>query len=316
MINLIDRRPSPTARFTDPVTTAKGEARARVHLEKLQTLWLNTGTLCNIQCANCYILSSPKNDDLIYLGLSEAERFLDEAMDLGTREIGLTGGEPFMNPDCPAIIEAALTRGFEVLVLTNAMRPMMRTRVQDRLLDVQSRFGAKLTMRISLDHHDRASHDEERGAGSFDETLKGMVWLRDAGVAMAVAGRTRWEETEDEMRAGYRRLYDRLGLSIDADDPSVTVLFPEMDESGSPPEITTGCWSILGVSPSDMMCASSRMVVHHKGDARASVQACTLLAYDRRFQLGETLAQAETSVALNHPHCATFCVLGGGSCSG
>ena len=37
-------------------------------------------------------------------------------------EIGFTGGEPFMNPEMIAMAEAALSRGYEVLILTNAMR--------------------------------------------------------------------------------------------------------------------------------------------------------------------------------------------------
>jgi hypothetical protein len=41
-----------------------------------------------------------------------------------------------------------------------------------------------------------------------------------------------------------------------------------------------------------------------------------LLAYSPEFELGETLAEAEGAVQLNHPHCAKFCVLGGASCSG
>ena len=32
--------------------------------------------------------------------------------------------------------------------------------------------------------------------------------------------------------------------------------------------------------------------------------------------LGETLADADRPVALNHPHCSKFCVLGGATCSG
>ncbi len=89
-----------------------------------------------------------------------------------------------------------------------------------------------------------------------------------------------------------------------------------MDEGSSVPEITTECWDLLGVSPDDMMCASSRMVVKHKGDPKPSVMACTLLAYDKSFNLGATLVEASESVQLNHPHCAKFCVLGGGKCSG
>ena len=88
-----------------------------------------------------------------------------------------------------------------------------------------------------------------------------------------------------------------------------------MDETAEVPEITTACWGILGKSPKDVMCASSRMVVRHKGAAAPSVIACTLLPYDPQFDLGTTLREAEGPVQLNHPHCAKFCVLGGASCS-
>ncbi len=119
-------RPLDPAKFRDPRVTAKGEPRARVALERLDTLWINTGTLCNLACRSCYIESSPTNDALVYPTLAEIVPYLDEAAALGAREIGFTGGEPFMNRDCVAMIAAALERGFEVLVLTNAMRPMRR----------------------------------------------------------------------------------------------------------------------------------------------------------------------------------------------
>ena len=61
--------------------------------------------------------------------------------------------------------------------------------------------------------------------------------------------------------------------------------------------------------------ASARMVVKRKGETRPAVVACTLLPYDQQFELGATLAEASVDVKLNHPHCAKFCVLGGGSCS-
>ena len=90
----------------------------------------------------------------------------------------------------------------------------------------------------------------------------------------------------------------------------------QLRAEGKPvPEITTACWDILDVIPDAMMCASSRMVVKCKGDSTPSVMACTLLAYDQQFNLGSTLAEASKTVQLNHPHCAAFCVLGGGSCS-
>jgi hypothetical protein len=93
------------------------------------------------------------------------------------------------------------------------------------------------------------------------------------------------------------------------------VPFPEMDSGADIAEISEGCWSILGKAPASVMCASSRMVVKRKGESGPRVAACTLLPYQRDFDMGETLPEASRAVALNHPHCARFCVLGGASCS-
>ena len=310
------RPPLSSGKFRDPAITAMGEPRAQVALEQLRTLWFNTGTLCNITCAHCYIESSPRNDRLSYLTRAEMRAYLDEiARDkLGTAEIGFTGGEPFMNPDLLGMLEDCLARGFKTLLLTNAMRPMQR--LQAPLLDLQRRLGKKLTIRVSLDHYTRELHEEERGPDTWQPTVDGLTWLAANGFNIAVAGRLMWGESETSARQGFAEFFGERGIAIEANDPVQMVLFPEMDAGADVPEITDACWSLLGVSPASLMCATSRMVVKRKGADRPAVVACTLLPYDPQFELGPTLARAAGSVPLNHPHCAKFCVLGGGSCSG
>ncbi|HHS94451.1 MAG TPA: hypothetical protein ENK63_03830 [Rhodobacterales bacterium] len=144
--------------------------------------------------------------------------------------------------------------------------------------------------------------------------MKGLDWLRDEGLRITVAGRALWGLDDAEARAGYGRVFADHDLNIDAQDPVQTVIFPEMDDNAEVPEITTACWGLLGKDPASVMCASSRMVVRRKG-GNPTVLACTLLPYDERFELGPTLAESAGPVALNHPHCAKFCVLGGASCS-
>lgn len=309
----VEAAPLPREKFSDPLITAKGEARASVPLAKLDTLWLNTGTLCNLACATCYIESSPTNDALVYLSVEHAARYLDEAQAMETREIGFTGGEPFMNPDMMAMLEDTLERGFEALVLTNAMKPMRRH--ETALLDLRERFGDKLTLRVSLDHHTSAVHEAERGARSWEPAMEGLRWLSENEFSIAVAGRLLPEEGEVQARDCYALLFEREGIAIDARDPARLVLFPEMDAGKDIAEITTDCWGILGKSPADVMCNTSRMIVHRKGEPTPRVVACTLIPYDEGFDLGDTLAQASCDVPLNHPHCARFCVLGGASCS-
>lgn len=303
--------------FEHPDITSKGERRASVEFAGAKTLWFNTGTLCNITCVNCYIESSPDNDRLTYMNAVEVSDYLDQIVERQwpVEEVAFTGGEPFMNPDIIDMLRTPLSRGYQVLVLTNAMRPMMRKRIQSGLLDLLEEYGQQLTLRISLDHFKKDLHDAERGSGSYDITMQGMRWLRDNGFQMALAGRSGFGEDDASSREGYAQLFKSEAFNIDAFNPATTVLFPEMDETVQVPEITTACWGILNKSPNDVMCATSRMVVKRKGAERPVVLACTLLPYSSDFELGETLADAEVAVKLNHRHCAKFCVLGGASCS-
>ncbi len=280
---------------------------------QLDTLWINTGTLCNLTCATCYIESSPRNDALVYISLAETEVFLAEAEAMGAREIGFTGGEPFMNPEIVAMLASALRRGFDVLVLTNAMRPMRRFEAE--LLDLQTLPGDQLTIRVSLDHYSQPIHEAERGIGSWVKAIDGCRWLSDNDFRLAIAGRHLGDEKDGAARRGYAALFTDHGLTVDAFDPAALVLFPEMDATADIAEISESCWDILDVAPASIMCAKSRMVVKRKGAESAVVTACTLIAYDEQFTLGSTLAEASKPVMLNHPHCARFCVLGGASCS-
>ncbi|MDZ7626804.1 MAG: radical SAM protein [Parvularculaceae bacterium] len=306
--------PLAPGKFIDPLTTRDGAPRASVPFTGLKTLWVNTGTLCNIECVSCYIDSSPTNDRLGYLTRADLRPFLAEARSMNAEEIGFTGGEPFMNPDMAGMAEDALAAGFSVLILTNAMRPAMRPAVRGPMRGLIRTYGDKLTLRVSLDHHTALHHDEERGAGAFAIAVEGLRALSGDGARLAVAGRMRWGESFDDTRAAYAALFAQNEIAVDAHDPSALVLFPEMDAALDTPEITEACWGILKKAPESIMCASSRMIIKRKGEAPAVV-ACTLIVDDRQFELGGTLADAARPVRLNHPHCSRFCVLGGASCS-
>ncbi len=305
-------------KFADPHVTADGDERAWVTPHSLETLWINTGSLCNLACENCYIDSTPTNDALTYISADEVATLLDEAAHekLGLREVGFTGGEPFMNPQFIQMLGNALARGLDVLVLTNAMRPMQRRGQAEALQALQALYGNRLTLRVSVDHYTQQVHEAERGTETWAPMIDGLTWLARNGFTLSIAGRMLSGETEADERRGYAELFAELGLHLNAHDPHDLVIFPEMDETADVPEITTGCWQTLNKSPADVMCANARMVVKRKGADALSVLACTLIAYDERFELGQTLKEAMRPVALNHAHCARFCVLGGASCSG
>lgn len=310
---LTNARPLQSDKFSDLLVTAKGDARAFVEMTGMNTLWFNTGTLCNLACQNCYIESSPTNDALVYITEDEVRGFLDEIEREGlpTTEIGFTGGEPFMNNEMLPMLQLCLERGFSVLMLTNAMRPMRR--FEQQLIELKHKD--KITFRVSLDHYTQEIHEGERGANSWDKAIDGLKWLSKNGFKLAIAGRHLDDENDAVARAGYAALCAQHDLNVDVNDPMQLVLFPEMDANADIAEITTDCWNILDVDPAEMMCASSRMVVKRKGEDSPRVAACTLLPYEADFDMGATLQEASQKVMLNHPHCARFCVLGGASCS-
>ena len=306
MSNLSDNK------FKDQKVTADGSNRAFIEARNIKTLWFNTGTLCNIECRNCYIESSPKNDSLAYLTFEEVKSFIDEAIDknLGTNEIGFTGGEPFMNKDIMKMIDYSLRKRLKVLVLSNAMKPML-----NRTKELIKLNHSNLTIRVSIDHYEKEKHEEIRGKNTYDVMMQGLKWLNENNFNYTLATRLLWNEKEEDLRKNFGTFIKNNNLRLDTYSPKELVTFAEMDEKIDTPEITTSCWDILNKDPNDVMCSWSRMVVRKKNSKNPSVIACTLLPYADEFDLGETLTNSLQKIYLNHKHCSKFCVLGGSSCS-
>jgi MoaA/NifB/PqqE/SkfB family radical SAM enzyme len=304
--NLLDNK------FKNQKVTADGSNRAFIEARNIKTLWFNTGTLCNIECKNCYIESSPKNDSLAYLTFEEVKSFIDEAIDknLGTNEIGFTGGEPFMNKDIMKMIDYSLRKHLKVLVLSNAMKPML-----NRTKELIKLNHSNLTIRVSIDHYEKEKHEEIRGKNTYDVMMQGLKWLNENNFNYTLATRLLWKEKEEDLRKNFGTFIKNNNLKLDTYSPKELVTFAEMDEKIDTPEITTSCWDILNKDPNDIMCSWSRMVVRKKNSKNPSVIACTLLPYADEFDLGETLTNSLQKIYLNHKHCSKFCVLGGSSCS-
>jgi len=298
-------------KFENKFLTVSGKQRAFIETKQFKTLWFNTGTLCNLTCKNCFMESSPTNDQLSYLSFEEFKNYIDESMvkNYGTKEVGFTGGEPFMNKDIIKMIEYSLKNGFNTLVLTNGMKPMLNKKEQ--LLNLKS---SNLTIRVSIDHYKKEKHELIRGQNSYDVMMVGLKWLNDNDFNYALATRLLWNEKEDVVRKNFGIFTKNNKLNLDTNSKQHLVTFVEMNEKKDTPEITTECWGILKKDPSNIMCSSSRMIVKKKGSKNTSVIACTLLPYDNNFDLGKTLEESFKKIYLNHPHCSKFCVLGGSNC--
>ena len=165
-----------------------------------------------------------------------------------------------MNKDLPAMIEESLTRGFRVLVLTNAMRPLHHR--HEDLLAIREchgdALGSEYLLIISLERNTKIFRYPHLGADD-----RGPRWLAANNFNLYVAGRTCWDETDNEARAGYRAFFQSEDISIDVDDRRVLFVSGN-GYAVDVPEITVHCWDILGVEPETIMCATSRMIVQKR----------------------------------------------------
>jgi uncharacterized Fe-S cluster-containing radical SAM superfamily protein len=167
-------------------------------------LWLYSNFDCNLACDYCCARSSPRAAAR-RIPVETARRACEEFAGLGGREILITGGEPFLDPDLPALVETA-ERWAPVTILTNAM--VLSRGSRRRMLDALD--PARVTMQVSLDSGTPDLHDRHRGAGSFQRARAGIALLRELGFRVRVAATVDEADTDEE--DGFHALLDADGI--------------------------------------------------------------------------------------------------------
>lgn len=300
----------PTKPEDNWLLSSKGEKRGYIQPQLLHELWFHTGTSCNLRCPFCLEGSKPGDDRLQFITLAEAKPFIDEAVAMGVEKFSFTGGEPFVNPHFPEILDYALDYK-PCLILTNATEPLMNqfARVKE--------FAAKphlLNFRVSLDHPDPAKHDESRGKGNFKKALDTLGRLYREGFGVSIARLMLAGEDSLAVDKAYAPYFNKAGVPTD-----ITIIkFPEFHKPGSipeVPEITESCMTnyLSEEQRNGFMCNYSKMVVKQNG--QCGVYACTLVDDDADYNLGRTLHEAmNRRVMLKHHRCYS-CFAFGASCS-
>jgi uncharacterized Fe-S cluster-containing radical SAM superfamily protein len=167
-------------------------------------LWLYTNFNCNLACDYCCAESSPQAAAR-GLPVEVVGRAVEEFAGLGGRELLLTGGEPFLNPDLGALVATA-SRYAPVTILTNAMVFMRGSR--RRTLEAMDRD--RVVMQVSLDSGTPTLHDRHRGEGSFERAMAGIALLRELGFTVRVAATI--DEADAAEEVGLHGLLDAEGI--------------------------------------------------------------------------------------------------------
>ena len=135
-----------------------------------QSVGVEITSRCNLTCLHCFNLSGAGKTQ--ELSLADVVYLFDQVQAWGGRQVRISGGEPTLHPDFPAIIDAAAGHGLSVSLNTNGL---YAPRLQQQLAGLAIAFFL-----VSLDGLP-ASNDRIRGAGVFDRVVSSIRWLRQLG---------------------------------------------------------------------------------------------------------------------------------------
>lgn len=136
----------------------------------LVTLYLTER--CNSRCVTCDYWRHGRKDAT----LESVERMLPDLATLGTRAALLSGGEPLLNPEWPAITGLLRARGIECWLLTSGLSLAKHAQRAAAL------FGS---ITVSLDGTCAQTYEAIRGLDAFDKVCEG---IRAAVAAGATVG--------------------------------------------------------------------------------------------------------------------------------
>jgi organic radical activating enzyme len=277
----------------------------------LQALWFQlTGTLCNLECRHCFIACSPTNHRLAFLAPETVYRYLDEAVQLGVREVYFTGGEPFLHKQILPILAQAL-RVAPTTVLTNGT--LITPRVADALAALHAESRYSFEIRVSLEDVDTARNDAVRGPGTLAKALHALQLLQERGVLPIVAVTEYLYDSNGSpgqpgTGSGFYQKFRDFLLAHGIRKPRLKVIpvFAMGKLEGSVPLASYVTPDMLhGFDVDTLQCTKARVV------AAGGVYACPLLVGEAKARLSaDSLRQALRPCSLYHTACHTCYVTG------
>lgn len=146
--------------------------------DRLHTLQVNLGYLCNQSCVHCHVNAGPTRWEMMDdEQLALIPRVLEAR---GIRQLDLTGGAPEMHPRFRDLVTAATELGVQVMDRCNL------TILREPGYETMARFLADKRVEIvaSMPCYSPANVDQQRGNGVFDKSIAALQALNALGYGM------------------------------------------------------------------------------------------------------------------------------------
>ena len=161
-------------RDTLPLLLSDGDFPA-ISRDRLETLQMNLGYLCNLSCIHCHVNAGPKRTEL--MDRETMELALAVAQRCSIRTLDLTGGSPEMNPHFRWLVDTARQRGLHVMDRLNP------TIIEEPGYEWVAEYLAaqKVEAVASLPCYSADNVDEQRGNGVFQSSVRALQKLNLLG---------------------------------------------------------------------------------------------------------------------------------------
>lgn len=150
-----------------------------IRREKLSTLQVNLGYLCNQSCVHCHVNAGPNRTEMMD---EQNLQLIVELLELGrVQTLDLTGGAPEMHPYFKYLVTHARQAGITVIDRCNL------TILTEPGYEEIARFLADHQVEIvaSLPCYSLENVDKQRGKGVFERSIHALKQLNELGYAQA-----------------------------------------------------------------------------------------------------------------------------------
>jgi SynChlorMet cassette radical SAM/SPASM protein ScmE len=159
---------------------------------------------CNLRCLYCFHFTSPL-DVPQDLPAEEWLTFFEELGRLAVLKVTMEGGEPFIRPDLPEIIEGLVKNRMRFSILSNG------TLITDELAAFLAGTRRCDSVQVSIDGSNPETHDACRGQGNFLRAVAGIENLKRHGVGVSIRVTINRHNIEDLPEVA-RFLLEDIGL--------------------------------------------------------------------------------------------------------